>query len=118
MRIGDAVSIDVGDGGPPIEAKIDYLSPIGASDTQSAVARAIVANDGRSAARPVRQRQGGPVGAGGRGRGEHQRAADARARKTVVFVRAGDAFEAREVELGGRDADWVEVMFGLVDGDV
>ena len=38
--------------------------------------------------------------------------------KTVVFVRDGDTFEAREVELGSRDADWVEVLFGLLDGDV
>ncbi len=42
--LGDAVSIDVGDGGAPIEAKLDYLSPIGASDTQSAIARATVPN--------------------------------------------------------------------------
>ena len=38
--------------------------------------------------------------------------------KTVVFVRDGEKFAPREVELGGRDADWVEVMFGLVAGDV
>jgi cobalt-zinc-cadmium efflux system membrane fusion protein len=37
--------------------------------------------------------------------------------KTVVFVREGDTFAAREVELGGRDADWVEVKFGLMAGD-
>ena len=47
VRLGDAVSIDVEDGGPPIEAKIDYVSPIGASDTQSSIARAVVPNDGR-----------------------------------------------------------------------
>lgn len=117
VRIGDAVSIDVGDGGPPIEAKIDYLSPIGASDTQSAVARAIVANDGRL--RPGLFVSGKVV--------LSARAAEVAVStgalqtldgKTVVFVRAGDTFEVREVELGGRDADWVEVMFGLVDGDV
>jgi membrane fusion protein, heavy metal efflux system len=38
--------------------------------------------------------------------------------KTVVFVREQDSFAAREVELGGRDADWVEVLFGLTPGDV
>ncbi len=117
VRLGDAVSIDVGDGGPPIEAKIDYLSPIGASDTQSAVARAIVANDGRLrpglfvsgrvvlSARPVDV----AVSTG---------ALQTLDGKTVVFVRAGEAFETREVELGGRDVDWVEVIFGVVDGDL
>ena len=38
--------------------------------------------------------------------------------KTVVFVRDGDKFAAREVELGGRDADWVEVKFGVLAGDI
>ncbi len=47
VRLGDPVSIDVDDGGPPIEARIDYVSPLGASDTQSAIARAVVRNDGR-----------------------------------------------------------------------
>lgn len=117
VRIGDAVSIDVGDGGPQIEAKIDYLSPIGASDTQSAVARAIVANDGRLrpglfvSGRVVLSARAAEVAVS-------TSALQTLDGKTVVFVRSGDTFEAREVELGGRDADWVEVMFGLVDGDV
>jgi cobalt-zinc-cadmium efflux system membrane fusion protein len=36
----------------------------------------------------------------------------------VVFVRAGEKFEVREVELGQRDAEHVEILFGLSDGDV
>ncbi|WP_295143216.1 divalent metal ion exporter adaptor subunit IhpB [uncultured Reyranella sp.] len=117
VRLGDAVSIDVGDGGAPIEAKLDYLSPIGASDTQSAIARATVANGGRLrpglfvdgkvvlSARPVDV----AVSTG---------ALQTLEGKNVVFVRSGDTFSAREVELGNRDTDWVEVLFGLVDGDV
>lgn len=117
VRIGDAVSIDVGDGGAPIEAKIDYLSPIGASDTQSAIARAIVPNSGRLrpglfvdgkvilSARPVDV-------------AVSTNALQTLEGKNVVFVRNGDMFEAREIELGNRDADWAEVMFGLVSGDI
>lgn len=117
VRIGDAVSIDVGDGGAPIEAKIDYLSPIGASDTQSAIARAIVPNSGRLrpglfvdgkvilSARPVDV-------------AVSTNALQTLEGKNVVFVRNGDSFEAREIELGNRDADWAEVMFGLVAGDI
>jgi cobalt-zinc-cadmium efflux system membrane fusion protein len=116
VRIGDPVSIDVGDGGALIEAKIDYLSPIGASDTQSAIARAIVTNDGRLrpglfidgrvilSARPVDV-------------AISTSALQTFEGKTVVFVREGDTFAAREVELGGRDADWIEVKFGLMAGD-
>lgn len=44
VSIGDQILIDPADGGPPIEAKISYLSPVGSSDTQSALARAIVPN--------------------------------------------------------------------------
>ena len=116
VRIGDAVSIDVGDGGAPIEAKIDYLSPIGASDTQSAIARAIVPNSGRLrpglfvdgkvvlSARPVDV-------------AVSTNALQTLEGKNVVFVRNGETFEAREVELGNRDADWAEVIFGLIAGD-
>lgn len=117
VRVGDLVSIDVDDGGPPIEARIDYVSPIGASDTQTAMARAVVPNDGRLrpglfvvgrvvlSARPVEV-------------AVKTSALQTIEGKTVVFVREGDKFAAREVELGGRDADWVEVTFGVLAGDV
>jgi cobalt-zinc-cadmium efflux system membrane fusion protein len=118
VRLGDPVSIDVDDGGAPIEARIDYVSPIGASDTQTAIARAVVANnDGRLrpglfvvgrvvlSARPVDV-------------AVKTSALQTLEGKTVVFVRDGDTFSPREVELGGRDADWVEVTFGVLAGDV
>lgn len=117
VRIGDPVSIDVDDGGPPIEARIDYVSPIGATDTQTAMARAVVPNDGRLrpglfvvgrvvlSARPVEV-------------AIKISALQTMEGKTVVFVREGDRFAARELELGGRDAEWVEVMFGVLAGDV
>jgi len=35
----------------------------------------------------------------------------------VVFVRVGDIFEARPLELGRRDAAHVEVLSGLAVGD-
>ena len=38
--------------------------------------------------------------------------------RTVVFVRVGEKFEPRDVELGERDPEHVEVMFGLIEGDV
>ena len=44
VKIGDQVLIDPADGGPAIEAKVSYLSPVGSSDTQSALARAVVPN--------------------------------------------------------------------------
>ena len=34
----------------------------------------------------------------------------------VVFIRVGDFFEVRPVELGRRDGEWVEVLSGLAAG--
>lgn len=117
VRIGDLVSIDVGDGGRNIDARIDYLSPIGASDTQSAIARAIVPNDGRL--RPGLFVDGRVVlSARSVDVAISTAALQTLEGKTVVFVREGEGFAAREVELGGRDAEWVEVLFGLLPGDV
>lgn len=116
VRVGDPVSIDVGDGGPIIEARIDYVSPLGASDTQSSTARAVVPSNGRLrpglfvdgrvvlSARPVDV-------------AVKASAIQTLEGRTVVFVRDGERFEPREVELGSRDADWIEVKFGLLAGD-
>ncbi|MBX9701446.1 MAG: efflux RND transporter periplasmic adaptor subunit, partial [Acetobacteraceae bacterium] len=118
VRIGDTVMIDPEDGGPALEAKISYMSPVGNSDTQSALARAVLNNN------DMRLRPGLFV------TGKlllSERPVDLAAKlsalqtlenRTVVFVRNGTKFEARDVELGERDTENVEVLFGLIDGDV
>ena len=35
----------------------------------------------------------------------------------VVFIRVGDLFEARPLELGRKDGEWVEVLSGLRPGE-
>lgn len=118
VRVGDKVEVDPDDGGAPIAGEVAYVSPIGASDTQTALARVVIPNDG------LRLRPGlfavgtitlaeKPVDLAVRP-GALQ-AVDGR---TVVFVRNGDAFEPRDVEIGDRDAEWAEVLFGLMPGDV
>lgn len=118
VRIGDQLLVDPEDGGPPIETRISYISPIGASETQSAVARAVVTMN-QSRLRPglfVKARlilTEKPV----------KRLIKLVALQTfqdrqVVFVRLGDRFEVREVALGDRDDEQAEVLFGLEDGDV
>lgn len=118
VKIGDRVIIDAEDGGDPVEATISYLSPVGASETQSGLARAVVPNpNGRL--RPGLFVTGRIVMA--------QKPVDLTIKlsalqsfenRTVVFVRNGDKFEPRDVELGQRDGEQVEVMFGLDAGDV
>lgn len=117
VKLGDTVLIDIGDGGKPIEAKISYISPIGSSDTQSALARAVVSNDDLRlraglfiSARLILTAREVPVVV----RAEALQTVENR---NVVFVRNGTKFEVRDVELGGRDPEQVEVVFGLLEGD-
>jgi cobalt-zinc-cadmium efflux system membrane fusion protein len=119
IRVDDTIIIDPEDGGPTIKTKIAYISPVGNSDTQSTLARAVVANDGALRLRAglfvtgrvlLREK---PVNIAVK-----SSAIQTFENRTVVFVREGERFEPREVELGSRDADYVEVTLGLVEGDV
>jgi len=116
VAVGETVRIDPEDGGEPIEAKISYLSPIGAADTQSAVARAVIPNDGRF--RP------GLFATGAVATAEQTvplavsiDAVQSLEGRDVVFVREGDRFAARDVTLGRRDGRSVEVVTGLKGGE-
>jgi multidrug efflux pump subunit AcrA (membrane-fusion protein) len=118
VHVGDQVFIDPADGGTPIEARIAYLSPVGSSETQSALARAIVANPGQ------RLRPGLFVTAR-LTLSERKVAVAVKAsalqtieNRAVVFVRSDDKFEPRDVEIGERDLQFVEIIFGVLEGDV
>lgn len=117
VHLGDRMLLDVGDGGPSVEAKISYLSPIGTADTQSALARGVVDNgDGRLrpglfvSARVVLSEKKVPLAV-------KLSALQTFENRPVVFVRTGEKFEPREVELGLKDAELAEVLFGLDQGD-
>lgn len=118
VNIGDQVFIDPADGGPAIEAKITYLSPVGSSDTQSALARAIVLN-------PEQRLRPGLFVTGRLTLSAKQVAVAVKSSalqtvesRAVVFVRNGEKFEAREVEIGERDPQFVEITVGVLAGDV
>lgn len=118
VRVGDQILIDPADGGPKIETKISYVSPVGSSDTQSALARAVVPN-AEHRLRP------GLFATGRLTLSEKKVAVAVKSsalqtleNRTVVFVRDGEKFEAREVEIGDRDPDFVEVTFGVLEGDL
>lgn len=117
VRIGDRILIDVGDGGKPIEASLSYISPVGSSDTQSALARAVVPNDDLRlrtglfvSARLILSAKKVPIAV-------KASAIQSVENRNVVFVRYGNGFEVRDVELGSRDPDNVEILSGLLDGD-
>lgn len=117
VRLNDKVLIDAGDGGEPIEAKISYVSPIGSVDTQSSLARAVVNNSEQRlkpglfvSARLVLAARDAPVAV-------KLSALQTVENRNVVFVREGEKFQVRDVELGERDADSVEILFGVSEGE-
>ncbi|GGF68640.1 cation efflux system protein [Azorhizobium oxalatiphilum] len=118
IKVGSPVHIDPEDGGAPIAGRVAYVSPIGATDTQSALARVVVAN-------PDLRLRPGLFAVGHAVLAEEP--VDLAVRdsaiqtidgRNVVFVRDGDTFDARDVEIGRRDGQWVEILFGLMPGDV
>ncbi|MCL8489076.1 efflux RND transporter periplasmic adaptor subunit [Bradyrhizobium denitrificans] len=118
VSIGDQVFIDPADGGPAIEAKVSYLSPVGSSDTQSAIARAVVMNS-KQRLRPGLFITGRlTLSAKQVSVAVKSSALQTWENRTVVFVRNGGKFEARDVEVGERDTQFVEITFGVLEGDV
>jgi len=117
VRIGQLATVRAGAAGLEATGAVSYLGPLVGTDTRSARARVVLQNpDGRwrpglfvtvslvEAEVPV------PVAV----RTEAiQTIGDAPA----VFVRYGDAFEVRPVELGRRADGWVEVVRGLAAGE-
>ena len=118
VRNGDTVLIESDNGGAPVDAKISYLSPVGNSDTQSALARAVVPNP-EMKLRPgffvtgnlVLTAKQVPIAV-------KVEALQSIENKQVVFVRNGEKFETRDVEVGSRDPQYAEILFGVADGDV
>lgn len=118
VRIGDEVLIDPDDGAGEIKGNISYLAPVGATDTQTALARIVLPNpNGRLrpglfvSARLVLAKRIVPVAV-------RAGAIQTLENKTVVFVREeGDKIEARPVELGESDRKFVEIRAGLSAGE-
>ena len=116
MKVGQRVLLDAGEGIAPAEGTISYISPFGAPSTQTMLARVELPNpDG--AWRPGLFVTGDVVVE----EGEVPVAVKAEALQTyrdwtVVFVREGDVFEVRPVELGRRDRTSVEILSGLEPG--
>jgi len=118
VNIGDQVFIDPADGRPAIEARVSYLSPVGSSDTQSALARAVVPNS-EQRLRPGLFITGRlTLSAKKVDVAVISTASPTIENRTVVFVRNGEKFEARDVEIGERDSEFVEITFGVLEGDV
>jgi cobalt-zinc-cadmium efflux system membrane fusion protein len=117
LREGQTVTLQAGGGIAQSEGRIIYLSPLGAENTQMLLARVEVAN---------------PTGAwkpglyvGGDVLVEESTvpvAVEVSGVQTfrdwdVVFLNDGTVFQAMPIELGRRDAEYVEVVGGLAGGE-
>ena len=116
LKTGQRVRI-FADGVPFAETSLTYLAPVSEEHTQTLLVRAVLAN--RNGAWPPGLFVQGDVAV-------ESFAAPSAVRlegvqtlegKPVVFVREGGEFEAREVQLGRRDGDWVEIVSGLENGE-
>ena len=96
---------------------IAYLSPFGAENTQTMLARAYVPNKagrlrpglfvtGEVAVNEVKA----PVAV-------REAAVQSLDGKEIVFIQEGDSFEARPVAVGRRDNEWAEILSGVNAGD-
>ena len=117
LRVGQKLLVDAGPDSGAVAAEISYLSPFGAENTQSLLARAVVPNP-RGELRPglfvtARVVLEVPEVA----LAVPPAAVQLLEEREVVFVRAGDTFTARPVKLGRRSEAWLEVLTGLKPGE-
>jgi membrane fusion protein, heavy metal efflux system len=114
---GQVARVRSGDLGSELTGRVSYIGPLVGEETRAATARIVVPNAG-GRWRPglyvtvelVREATMVPV------------VVAASAIQTfrdwqVVFVRYGDWFEGRPLELGRSDGEWVEVISGLAPGE-
>jgi len=117
LKVGQPVVIHPGAEDEAIHDQVAYISPFGTEGTQSMLARCVVPN-------PHGDLRPGLFVTAEIATGETEApiavkiaAIQTLKEKTVVFVEEGDAFEAREVELGARDGQHVEILRGLKAGE-
>ena len=121
LTVGSRVEFHTGEGHVEGEqhmhAKVSYISPFGSEGSQTMLARCIVPNPG-GMLRPGLYVDGEIV------TGEIKAAVAIKNSafqevegETVVFVRQGDAFEARAVERGVRGTEQTQVLSGITAGE-
>jgi len=116
LRVGQEVQLDAGENLPPAQGTIAYISPFGAENTQTMLARVVLPN-------PTGQWRPGLFVSGEVVIAQVTVPLAVRAAAVqklrdwdVVFIRGGDQYEAQPIELGRRDVNWVEILRGLSPG--
>ena len=117
LETGQSVLIHPGDDAVSIESKIAYISPFGTEGTQTMLARCTVPN-------PKGDLRPGLFVSAQVATGETDAPVTVKLaaiqtwnEKPVVFVEDGEVFAAREVELGAKDNERVEILSGVLPGE-
>jgi cobalt-zinc-cadmium efflux system membrane fusion protein len=117
VREGQEATVISSDLGTQVTGRVSFVGPLVGEETRAATARIVLPNPGGQwrpglfvNVRLVREAVMVPL------------AVSVDAIQTfrdwqVVFVRYGDWFEARPVELGRTDGQWIEVKSGLLPGE-
>jgi len=117
LKKGQAVDVQVEDGAPPIRSTISYVSPFGAESTQTMLARTVIYNPNGDlrpglfvTAKVQTAEKKVPVAV-------KLAALQTLNNRTILFVQEGRTFEAKEVKLGVKDNEQVEVISGILPGE-
>lgn len=117
VRAGQEAAVVSTDLGSTVTGKVSFVGPVVGQETRAATARILLPNiAGRwrpglfVTVRLVRESTTVPVAVS-------TDAIQSFRDWQVVFVKYGDWFEARPLELGRSDGEWVEVVKGLAPGD-
>lgn len=116
LKVGEAVTLFAGEGMTNAQGTVSYISPFGAEDTQTMLARVELPNP-NGQWRPglfvsgeiVVEEAEVPVAV-------KTSALQSFRDWEVVFMQDGSVFEIAILELGRRDSDWAEVLSGLAAG--
>jgi len=117
IEVGQSITIDLDDDRPQIPAKVTYVSPITDQVTQSKLIRAVLPNPNGNL-RPGLFVSGELAVSNKEVPLAVKRTAIQSFRDwNVVYLTDGHTFQAMPVELGRKDAEYVEVLSGIESGD-
>jgi cobalt-zinc-cadmium efflux system membrane fusion protein len=116
LRLGQKILIKFDDDDQTIEGAISYLSSVGMENTQAFIARAEIPNPKRDILPGLFVHGSIIVGNEAVPLAVKLSAIQSFRDWSVVFVKVGNTFEIRPLELGRRDEEWVEVLDGLTAG--
>jgi len=117
LELGQNLILEGEQGRERVNTTISYISPISSASSQTMLARAVVPNP-RGDLRPglfvtgevVIGEIDAPVAV-------RTNAIQRIEEKSVVFVQEGAGFEAREVDSGEQDGEWIEIISGVAPGE-